>query len=781
MFAGYVVGGVLGLRLSSVVDAVTLVWPPTGIAIAAVVVYGRAMVPVVWLGALAVNLLARTDPRGALFIATGNALEALCAGYLLQRTGFSGRFDVRREVRDYAALASLLAPLASALVGASALVVSSAVTPSDWPRVLALWWAGDATGALIVGPLALTWLRPGRRVPAGHWGVAVLLIVCASVVAFGTPGVPVEFQSALLLLPIMALAWAALELGPRGAATGCALVCSLAVAGTAIAHGPLASPGGALAPGPLWLFMTSAGVLSLLLTSLNAERGTAEAATRASQARFASAFDHAPIGMAILGSDGAVVDANPQMARMLATTTAAMVGQPVTSWLETPIDAVREATAAARPLDPPPCVSVVDARGQTRSWNARVTAVPLGREEQALLLQAEDVTDAQANAASLRALNEQLVHAQRMDSVGNLAGGIAHDFNNLLQAIGANLELARLEGTKGSVRAQALSGASDAVQRAATLTSRLLAFSHRSPVQRVPVDLNKTLARARDMLARLLPEDVTLDVQLESEPAYALADETQLEQVLMNLCVNARDAMPAGGRITLRLSQTEDRIVLSACDEGPGIPADLRARVFEPFFTTKERGRGTGFGLSIVFGIVRAHDGDIRIEDAPGGGACVRISLPRTDERPVETERPPRASTSAPLRVLMAEDEPLVRDALVQMLEGEGHTVLAAEDGAAALERFSQEQGSVDVLLFDVRMPRMTGPAALRAIRARERHFPAVLMSGYSGDELDVGSGDLASVELLEKPFELSALNAALTRATRGHARQTSQPTAQRG
>ena len=266
---------------------------------------------------------------------------------------------------------------------------------------------------------------------------------------------------------------------------------------------------------------------------------------------------------------------------------------------------------------------------------------------------------------------------------------------------------------------------------------------------------------------RLLPETITLTVRTADQPALSLVDATQLDQVLMNLCVNSRDAMPEGGSIHLSVDVTETAVVITSQDDGPGVPAQLRESVFEPFFTTKERGRGTGFGLSIVFGIVRAHDGDIRIDDAPGGGARFVITLPRTNEKVMAKRVPDQQTARDPLHVLMAEDDPLVRDALVQMLESEGHRVTAACNGAEALERYQGQGDAVDVLLFDVRMPQMTGPAAMRAIRALRRDIPAVLMSGYSGSELGADDGDLASVELLEKPFELPELTLALARATR--------------
>jgi PAS domain S-box-containing protein len=764
---GYVAGGLGGLQLASIAGAVSLIWPPTGIALAALVLGGRRMAAPVWVGALIVNLLIGGSPLTAALIACGNTLEALVAAELLARAGFRGSFESRREVRDFALIAGLLAPLCAALGGATSLLVTGTIEAKGWLPTAALWWAGDATGALVVGPLVLTWLRPARAVPLRRWVGTLLVTIAASSLAFAAPRMGVELRSALLVVPISSVVWAALRLGPRGAATTCALLCLVAVVGTALTGGPLSGLEGHFAPVPLWLFITAAALLSLLLTALNAERGSAEVATRVSDERFANAFEHAPIGMAMITDDGLVLDANPRIARMLISDPERLRGQPISTWLAEPLESVVRTALAVRAQDPPSLVQVMDEAGERREWNVRVSRVPLSERKRAFLLQAEDVTESRVNAAALEVLNEQLVHAQRMDSVGNLAGGIAHDFNNLLQAIGANLELAQHPSCSQATRVKVLDNAGDAVRRAAALTSRLLAFSHRSPVQRVPVDLNQTLQRAREMLVRLLPENVSLEVTVGTQPAMALVDETQLDQVLMNLCVNARDAMPEGGRIDLRIEIEDQWVVISSTDQGTGVPPELRQRIFEPFFTTKARGQGTGFGLSVVFGIVRAHDGEIHVEDGPDGGARFVVRLPRTAERPLATARVDSTDSAAPLTVLLAEDDPAVRQVLTEMLRADGHEVLAAVDGAQALERYEADGERVDLLLFDVRMPRMTGPAAMRQILGRRRGLPAILMSGYSGDALTGKDTDLADVELLAKPFEQADLTQALHRATR--------------
>ncbi len=759
VFVGYVLGGWAGLQLATVAGAVTLVWPPTGISIAALVVGGRGMAGPIWAGALVVNLLVGGNLLSAAMIATGNLLEAYVAASLLGRLGFYGSFDSRRQVRDFAWVAGVVAPVCAALVGLFVLWGLGRVDRSNATAAALLWWAGDATGALVVGPLVLTWLRPSKALGVRPWAMALVLVGASAALAFAVPQFGSQLRSALLLAPVAALVWSALSLGPRGAATACALICLVAALGSASAGGPLGGEEGP--PVSLWLFMTSAAVLSLLVTALNAERGTAERATQLSRARFADAFEHAPVGMAMLSPEGVVVAANPQLAEMLSAERDDVQGEALERWW--PPGALEEARGVSASEPNPLLVTVTDESGEAREWIVRVRHVPLGGEREELLLQAEDVTESRLNASALKVLTEQLVHAQRMDSVGNLAGGIAHDFNNLLQAIGANLEMAkRVE--ESARRARLLDNAGDAVKRAAALTSRLLAFSHRSPVQRVPVDLNETLQRAKEMLIRLLPENVSLHVMPASEPALALADETQLDQVLLNLCVNARDAMPDGGRIELRVEVQPQWIVITATDEGEGVPEELRPRIFEPFFTTKARGQGTGFGLAVVFGIMRAHEGDIRLDDAldaPSAadavdeagelepqrrrGARFILRLPRTQERPTPSEVRASADASRRLTILLAEDEASVRHVLADMLRGEGHRVVEAANGEEAVARAEEQGEGLDL--------------------ATHPGLPAILMSGYSGEDMDEADARLAA-ELLPKPFERADLLLAIQRAT---------------
>ncbi|MGE0785061.1 MAG: ATP-binding protein [Sandaracinaceae bacterium] len=376
-------------------------------------------------------------------------------------------------------------------------------------------------------------------------------------------------------------------------------------------------------------------------------------------------------------------------------------------------------------------------KGVTSFWETRVGPIVEGGDVTGFVLFSSDVTER-------RALEEQLVHAQKMDAVGQLAGGVAHDFNNLLMTISANAELARRRGAADDPQRSNLDEIIAATDRASALARQLLTFSRRQPMTRTHTDLNELTQSLMQLLRRVIPESI--DIRFDAGDALdaVLADRSQVEQVLMNLCVNARDAMPHGGILSLStksvylppdhrdgdsLTRPGRYVEIAVSDTGCGIAPELRGRIFEPFFTTKEA--GTGLGLSTVYGIVRQHEGALHLESEPQEGATFRVLLPvaaRTDLSEL-TEAIPEPEGGAE-RLLLAEDDPKVRSAVSAMLERAGYRVVATADGEEALESMRDHE-DIALAILDIVMPRMSGPEAARRIR-EHRAIPILFTSGYS-------------------------------------------------
>jgi PAS domain S-box-containing protein len=367
-------------------------------------------------------------------------------------------------------------------------------------------------------------------------------------------------------------------------------------------------------------------------------------------------------------------------------------------------------------------------------------------------------------------LEDELRQSQKMEAVGRLAGGVAHDFNNLLTVITGRsvLLLGRLKPDDPLRRS--VEQIQKTADRAATLTRQLLAFSRKQVLQRKNLDLNSTVEEISAMLRRLIGEDINLLLTLGPDAGRVNADPGQLEQVLMNLAVNARDAMPSGGTLRVETGRVQlaapppDRpdalpagpyAVLRVMDTGVGMDAAIQARIFEPFFTTKEPGKGTGLGLSMVHGVVRQHGGEIRVRSVVGSGTTFEIYLPQIETGPDAggpDEAAVRPATGSET-ILLAEDEEDVRALAREVLERQGYTVLEAADGAEALQVYEKEGERIDLILTDVVMPRMSGRELVDRVRATKSTMPVLYMSGYTEDAILRHGVRDASMLLLGKPF----------------------------
>lgn len=360
-------------------------------------------------------------------------------------------------------------------------------------------------------------------------------------------------------------------------------------------------------------------------------------------------------------------------------------------------------------------------------------------------------------------LQRHLEHSQRMETVGTLAGGIAHDVNNQLAAILGQLHLCREMLPEGHSVLGRIQRAEDATRRCAQTTKALLSFSHQSRPELRRVDFNALVQDTAAILERVLGGRIRLLLSLAPELAPVSGDAVQLEQVIMNLGVNARDAMPGGGTLSLTTRQLEDgQILLEIQDTGTGIPAAILSSLFEPFVTTKEPGKGTGLGLAMAFSIVKAHQGEIRVENVPGGGARFRVVLPPAGLSATYAPREPAdLRTAAPglagRRILVAEDELLLREMLADSLTLARMQVTTAPDGALAWKAW-QQAGGFDLVLTDQRMPDCTGLELMALIRAGGSDVPVILISGQGLENVEDSLSKDQRVRILPKPFELPTL-----------------------
>jgi signal transduction histidine kinase/CheY-like chemotaxis protein len=400
-------------------------------------------------------------------------------------------------------------------------------------------------------------------------------------------------------------------------------------------------------------------------------------------------------------------------------------------------------------------------------------------------------------------LENELRQAQKLEAVGQLAGGIAHDFNNLLTGILCNAQFLKAgPGIPKDVHETA-DGIEKAARRAAELTSQLLGFARRGKHQDVPVDLGATIRTVIQLLGGAVDPRITLETVLPPEPLWIRGDPTQMEQVVLNLAMNARDAMSGGGRLTFAVDPVElaaadcvgrprakpgRYVVLRVSDTGCGIPDEIRDRIFDPFFTTKPVGKGTGMGLAMVYGIARNHGGWVEVDSAVGQGSKFRVYLPAlagpVPQSPAEADggaakkgRRTRSATAgraaskrrpggatAPC-ILVVDDDEMVRKTLTRMLAGQGYSVVTAADGREAVATYGMFGSSLDVVIIDMAMPDMDGRECFQALRRLDPHVRAILCTGGPAHEEAremVGKG---IVDFVQKPYQLEQLEGAIAKA----------------
>ncbi len=506
-------------------------------------------------------------------------------------------------------------------------------------------------------------------------------------------------------------------------------------------------------------------------------RKQAEIALRESEERFRAIAESSPIAITIsqLSPEGRLLYANPCCAELYGYTPDKL-GELTVHDLY--FDSADRAPLLAE-LHRQGGLKNYDLQGKradgTPIWLS-VTLVPIQYAgQQALITALLDITERRKAEEMRVKLEAQLHQAQKMESIGRLAGGIAHDFNNLLTVIHGYCDIIQDQLAIADPLLVELKQIQQASARAAALTRQLLAFSRKQILAPTVLDLNSLVTNLRAMLARLIGEDITLDTVLAVGLRPITADPSQIEQVIMNLVVNARDAMPTGGRLTIETGNIDlDRnyasihpeapvgscVMLAVTDTGCGMDAQTRARIFEPFFTTKEPSKGTGLGLATVYGIIKQSDGEITVSSEPGQGASFKIFLRASAVAPSARSAPQARSATrgGSETILLAEDEETVRRMASRALQAQGYTVLEARHVAEALALSERYQQPIDLLVTDVVMPQMSGRVLAERLTLLRPELKVLFMSGYMDDAV-VRHGLLAAeVHFLPKPFSLSML-----------------------
>jgi PAS domain S-box-containing protein len=507
------------------------------------------------------------------------------------------------------------------------------------------------------------------------------------------------------------------------------------------------------------------------------ERRRAEAALLESEERFRQVVESAPEGI-IVEIDRRMQYLNPAALRLLGANSASqLLGRPVRSIIHPDDHEAAEVRAAL--VDRGECVPPAERRflrldGSELVSDTSITHLEYNQRP-AILVFLRDISDRKRAAAEQALLEAQLRQAQKMESVGRLAGGVAHDFNNHLTVINGYCDMLLASLPEGHPVRESVDEIRAAGERAAALTQQLLAFSRKQIAEPKPVSLNEVVADAGRMLRRLIGADIEIVTDLAAEPAVVIADRGQMNQVLMNLAVNARDAMPEGGKLVIetRLADVGEEfaslhpdarpgrfVVLSVSDTGVGMDQEVLQRIFEPFFTTKKTGAGTGLGLATVYGIVRQSGGWIAASSEPGRGACFRVYL-AADARPAEPA-PAEAAHARDGRgsetVLLVEDHPEVLRLTREMLRQKGYRLLEAANGAEALAVAAGHPGPIDALVTDIVMPGMNGRELAARLLEQRPLLKVLFTSGYAAGALGSQGALDPGMAYLPKPFTASEL-----------------------
>lgn len=778
----------LALDGSGGVELRRVIWVASGIAVSVALLRPYP----VWLGAGIGGALTTTiSGSGAIMIlGTGiaNGLEVVLAVWFLRRARFDARLERVRDVLLLIALGSGLATLLPSLISVLSLHLSGDVASGDFVRLTTMWWLTHAIGVVVLTPVTLTLACLRRRIASHHWLELTVVMVGVAIASW----IPFEsdvhaLAARLFVLPFPLLLWAAVRLGVGGAALG-AFITSVCALWGAVAHtGPLsvASPKDVLML--TWLFVNVVTISTLISAALVAKLENARGDHQRGEARLQAVLDSVEEGIIVTDGSGSVSHVNRAIAQLWPNDAMTpRMGDPITTSIDSLANFVLPAHRATLASGMPHSGALVlqDARiwqlqlqplgprsgphAAIGSNGAAERATPSGA-----VWSFRDVSKQVHAEEERQQLLAKMLQGQKLESLGVMAGGIAHDFNNLLMAIRARTELIGDLGDLPEEGREDVTAILSVVDQATALCRQMLVYAGRGTLDVRTIDLSE-LARSIPELLRLsVSRRVALTIGSDAEPLWVAGDATQLRQVALNLVTNASDAIEAAGRGgTVRISTRRERLnpswfraavlgsdavpgdfcLLEVEDVGAGMSPETMRRIFDPFFSSK--GAGRGLGLAAVVGIVRGHRGALRVESTVGVGSRFSVALPAApapDVPEVGRATGDERHVIAGGRILVVDDDVDVRQSVVRLLTRSGALVTEAADGESALAQLASSDGAaVDLVLLDLTMPGMGGPATLSTMRERGITTPVIIASGYSSEHLRVDEGE---IHFVQKPY----------------------------
>lgn len=796
----------LTLFLPAINPVKTPLWPPTGFALALILLRGYRVWPAILAGSFASNFLAINSFVFALSVGIGVVLAALAGDWLLSRcsTGYK-TFSTPSGIVKFAVISFVPTAMISSTVALGGLILAHDAGVHSLAGTWTIWWLADASGTLIIVPVVVLWAIPPQHFFdkwAASEGAAIVALATAIGIIAYSPLITdflsrsdvfglLPHRSLLGFLILLPLIWAGLRGNQRNAATAALIFCGLAVWGFSADSTEFtkADSNGSL----LFLFLLSLSTSfpPLIIAAATAIRRDKEAYLILTQRRLnleinqtKLALDNAKrhfqiliegvVDYAIFVVDmaGRVASWNSAAQKIIGYTQEEIIGKHFGIFYR-PDD--RRAGEPNHALE----LAIQKGRHEIEGWRIRKNGtllfvagfISVIRDDSGNLIGfanvLRDTTERRDAQEKLIQAREQLVMAQKMEAIGKLTGGIAHDFNNLLMIIGGNAQtFRRLLDPK---LPRAIEAIQAAAKRGESLTRQLLTFSRRQHLSPTVVDLNNCIGNMRTMIQSSLRGNIVYQERVDQDVWPIKVDLAELELAIVNIAVNARDAMPIGGSFTLSISnmRTNDDfcrilkgpfIAIECGDTGTGIPPNLLSKIFDPFFTTKEVGKGTGLGLSQVYGFAHQAGGTVRAESKVGQGTTITIYLPSTSEREIagrEISAPDEGHSQRPV-VLVVDDSADVAEVTSSLFEHLGYGTVYRDSAEGALKLLASG-AKIDLVFSDIVMPgTIDGVGLANEIRVRYPNLSVILTTGYSDAANDVPS----DLKILRKPFDADALSA---------------------